>query len=82
MRKNRINDEKTKGFRLLTEEKMDWLIENYHNKTNSECAEYLKLKVKTLHAYAYRLNLKKSPEHITGLRRKQAETTNNLRWKK
>ena len=50
--------------------------------TNAECAMRLKLKEKTLINYAFRLDLKKSPEHIARLRKLQAINTNKKRWKK
>ena len=50
--------------------------------TNAECAKRLNLKEKTLINYAFRLDLKKSPEHISRLRKLQAINTNKKRWKK
>lgn len=82
MIKNSINDENFSGFRKLTEEEVVWLIENYHNMTTKECANILNLKEKTVINYAFRLNLRKSPEHISKLRKRQAINTNNKRWKK
>lgn len=80
--KKRINDENFSSFRKLTRPQVVWLIENYHTMTNEECAKRLNLKEKTLISYAYKLDLKKSREHIKMLRQKQAINTNNKRWKK
>lgn len=82
MRKNRINDDDYRGFRKLSTEGVNWLIENYHSMTTQECAVFLNLKEKTVINYAFRLNLRKSPEHISKMRRKQALNTNEKRWKK
>lgn len=82
MAKNSISDENFRGFRKLTHEQVLWLIDNYHITTNEMCARILKLKEKTLINYAFRLNLRKSPEHISKLRKQQAINTNNKRWKK
>ena len=80
--KKRINDENFSSFRKLTRPQVVWLIENYHTMTNEECAKRLNLKEKTLINYAFRLDLKKSPEHISRLRKLQAINTNKKRWKK
>ena len=80
--KKRINDENFSCFRKLTRPQVVWLIENYLTMTNAECAKRLNLKEKTLISYAYKLDLKKSREHIKMLRQKQAINTNNKRWKK
>lgn len=82
MMKKRINDENLTGFRKLTPQMVEWLKQNYHTMTNAECAMRLKLKEKTLINYAFRLDLKKSPEHISRLRKLQAINTNKKRWKK
>lgn len=82
MTKNSISDENFSGFRKLTHQGVVWLIENYHALTTKECASYLNLKEKTVINYAFRLNLRKSPEHISMLRKQQAINTNNKRWKK
>ena len=80
MKKKRSNDEDFSGFRMLTHQGVVWLIENYHKMTTKECALYLNLKEKTVINYAFRLNLRKSPEHISMLRKSQAINTNNKRW--
>ena len=80
--KKRINDENLTGFRKLTPQMIEWLRLNYHTMTNAECAKRLNLKEKTLINYAFRLDLKKSPEHISRLRKLQAINTNKKRWKK
>lgn len=82
MTKKSISDENYSGFRKLTHEKVVWLIENYHTMTTKECALILGIKDKTVTNYAYRLNLSKSPEHISMLRQRQAVNTNNKRWRK
>lgn len=82
MMKKRINDENLTGFRKLTPQMVEWLKRNYHTMTNAECAMRLNLKEKTLINYAFRLDLKKSPEHISRLRKLQAINTNKKRWKK
>ena len=82
MVKNRTNDENFNGFRKLTHDGVVWLIEHYHIMTTEDCAKHLNLKEKTVINYAFRLNLRKSPEHISMLRKKQAINTNNKRWKK
>lgn len=80
--KNRTNEENFASFRKLTHKQVLWLIENYHTMTNAMCARILNLKEKTLINYAFRLDLKKSPEHISNLRKQQAINTNNKRWRK
>ena len=80
--KNRTNDEDFANIRKLTHTQVLWLIANYHNLTNKECAERLNLKPKTLINYAFKLDLRKSPEHISRLRKQQAINTNKKRWKK
>lgn len=82
MQKSRISDDFFKGFRKLTHESGCWLMENYHNMTTADCASYLGLSIKTVINYAFRLNLTKSPEHISRLRHEQAVNTNKKRWKK
>ena len=59
--KNRTNDEDFAHIRKLTHSQVLWLIANYHNLTNEECAERLNLKPKTLINYAFKLDLRKSP---------------------
>ena len=80
--KKRINDDNLTGFRKLPPLMVEWLKRNNHTMTNADCAMRLKLKEKTLINYAFRLDLKKSPEHISRLRKLQAINTNKKRWKK
>lgn len=82
MEKFTFNDDFFKGCRKLTSESGKWLMENYHKTTTEECAAHLKLSKKTIVNYAFRLNLRKSPEHISKLRHLQAVNTNKKRWKK
>jgi hypothetical protein len=77
--KNGISDLK---FRKITPIQVEWLQQNYHKMTTKDCAEYLGVKIKTLINYAFILGLRKSPEHISQLRRKQADNTNAKRWKR
>lgn len=79
MAKKSISDIK---FRKITPLQTEWLKENYHKMTSKACSEHLGIKIKTLNNYAYILGLKKSETHISMLRRKQAENTNEKRWKK
>ena len=82
MKKFTLSDDFFKGCRKLTTETGKWLMENYHIMTTEECAQHLKLSKKTIINYAFRLNLRKSPEHISRMRRMQALNTNKKRWKK
>lgn len=82
MKKFTLSDDFFKGCRKLTTETGKWLMENYHTLTTEECAQHLKLSKKTIFNYAFRLNLRKSPEHISKMRRMQALNTNKKRWKK
>ena len=82
MKKFTLSDDFFKGCRKLTSETGKWLMENYHTLTTEECAQHLKLSKKTIFNYAFRINLRKSPEHISKMRRMQALNTNKKRWKK
>lgn len=66
----------------LTNVEIQWLIENYPKMRNSELAEHLNVKPKTIENYAFRYSLTKSREHISLLRRAQANKTNIKRWKR
>lgn len=58
------------------------LLKIYAYYTNSELAETFGVQVKTITNFAYKNDLHKSKEHIAKLRQRQAENTNNKRWKK
>ena len=66
----------------LTEKDIQWLIENYPKMRNSELAVRLNVKPKTIENYAFRYSLTKCKEHISLLRRAQANQTNLKRWRK
>lgn len=56
------------------------ILKEFSNTTDVELATKLGLSVPQVRYYAKVKGIKKNPQYISALRRKQANTTNNKRW--
>lgn len=60
------------GFRIITNEQVEWLVENYHSMLTADCAKHLGLNLVQVKNLAKRLKLKKDKDVISQTNRMNA----------